>query len=213
VILDCFSTFLSQPYQDDTLLSKPNAAYDWLHFHDALDSRIFADQEWELTPYLSQPVLSFHHLFASAARHTQASDFGENRLGEGDDGDPVPFTGPKADFTAHEVLKSNRALLLNLQSSLSSPLLRSFRSPEELATDLVPYLNKILTPDIKPVVVGGSGDQRGIASVRKGNEREMVRRAVEVMTGVGVTFEKGRLELEAGGRDAGWVYRMEPYVV
>src|SRR5579862_10029073 len=81
--------YLSQPYQDDSLLSKPNAAYDWLHFHDTLNSRIFADQEWELTPYLSQPVLSFHHLFASASRHTQSSTFGETRPSEYGDGDPV----------------------------------------------------------------------------------------------------------------------------
>jgi chromosome transmission fidelity protein 18 len=210
VVLDCFSTYLSQPYQDDSLLSKPNAAYDWLHFHDTLNSKILTDQEWELTPYLSQPVLSFHHLFSSAARHSQSSTFGETLLGEDGDGDHVPFRGPKADFIAYETLRSNRALLLNLQSSLSVQLLRLFRSPEELATDLVPYLNKMLMPDIKPVVVGGSGDQRGVASVRKGNEREMVRRAVGVMSGVSVTFERRRVELEAGGRDAGWVYRMEP---
>ncbi|KAH0565203.1 hypothetical protein GP486_001403 [Trichoglossum hirsutum] len=210
VITDCFSTYLSQPYQDDTLLSKPNAVNDWLHFHDTLNSKIFTDQEWELTSYLSQPVLSFHHLFASSARYAQVSNFGQARSGENDDGDPAPFAGPKADFTAHEALKSNRALLLAVQSSLSIPLLHSFRSPEEIATDLVPYLNKILTPDIKPVVVGGSGDQRGVASVRKENEREMVRRAVGVMAGVGVTFERGRVEMEMGGRDGGWVYRMEP---
>src|SRR5579862_596506 len=55
--------------------------------------------------------------------------------------------------------RSNRALLLSLQSSLSVQLLRSFRSPKELATDLVPYLNKMLMPDIKPVIVGGGCDQ------------------------------------------------------
>ncbi|KAH0536721.1 hypothetical protein FGG08_006429 [Glutinoglossum americanum] len=210
VITDCFSTYLSQPYQDDTLLSKPNAAYDWLHFYDTLNSRIFAGQEWELNPYLSQPVLSFHHLFASSARHAQTSSFGQTRFGEDGDGEPAPFTGPKADFTARGVMESNRALLQTLQSSLSIPLLRLFRSPEDIATDLVSYLNKILTPDIKPVVIGGSGDQRGIASVRRENEREMVRRAAGVMAAVGVTFERGRVELGAGGRDGGWVYRMEP---
>ncbi len=125
--------------------------------------------------------------------------------------DPIPFSGPRADFEAHEATKQNRALLLGLQSSLSIPLLRMFRSVEEIATDLLPCLIKMLTPDVKPVIVGGSGDIRGTASVRKEAEREMVKRAVSVMSAVGVVFERSKVEFEKGGY-GGWVYRMEPYV-
>lgn len=56
-----------------------------------------------------------------------------------------------------------------------------------------------------------------IASVRKESEKNMVRRAVDVMSEVGLIFEKGRLEDDSSG-DVGagkyaptqWVYRMEP---
>jgi chromosome transmission fidelity protein 18 len=69
----------------------------------------------------------------------------------------------------------------------------------------------MLTPEVKPIVVGGSGDQRGIASVRKEAEKAMVKKAVDVMGGVGVIFERGKLEGDFGSRSTRWVYRMEPY--
>jgi chromosome transmission fidelity protein 18 len=88
--------------------------------------------------------------------------------------------------------------------------LRSFRSPEDIATDLLPYLVRMLTPEIKPIIVGGSGEQKGIASVRKEAEKAMVRRSVGVMGAVGVIFERGKLEGDFGNRATQWVYRMEP---
>ncbi|SLM39214.1 sister chromatid cohesion factor [Lasallia pustulata] len=207
VITDCFAAYPSQRFQDDTFLSKPNSAYEWLHFHDTLSSKVFSGQEWELSPYLSQSVLGFHHLFASPATHSWADK--QKPWGEDGEEEPLPFTGSRADFSAFEAQKQNRSILLGLQSSLSTPLLRSFRSAEEIATDLLPHLIRILTPDVKPVVVGGSGEQRGTASVRTETERNMVRRAVGVMSGVGVSYERGRIEAGQGSY-CGFVYRMEP---
>ena len=208
IITDCFTAYPSHPFQDDTFLSKPNAAYDWLHFHDTLSSKVFSGQEWELNPYLSQPILAFHHLFASPTRRSWGDNQHAQWSGELEE-DLSPFTGPRADYSAYEAEKANRSLLQQLQSSLSILLLRSFRSPEELATDLLPYLLKMLTPDVKPIVVGGSGEQRGTASVRREGERQMVKRAVEAMGAVNVAFERSRVE-DAKGGFGGFVYRMEP---
>ena len=210
IMTDCFTVYPSHQFQDDTFLSKPNAAYEWLHFHDTLSSKIFDGQEWELNPYLSQSILGFHHLFASPVKNPWSNDRHNQWNGDHEE-EPLPFTGPRADFSAYEAEKANRSLLQQLQSSLPAPLLRSFRSPEELATDLIPQLIKMLTPDIKPIVVGGSGDQRGTASVRREGEREMARRAVEAMSAVNVIFERSRIE-DARGSFGGFVYRMEPYV-
>lgn len=207
IMTDCFAVYPSQPFQDDTYLSKPNAAYDSLHFHDCLSSKVYSGQEWELSSYLSQPILSFHHLFASPNKHLWRND----QKGWDDDNEegPIPFSGPRADYMAFEAQKQTKAILLGLQLSLSIPLLRSFRSPEDIASGLVPYLNTILSPNVKPVIVGGSGEQRGIVSVRKEGERRMVERAVGVMSGVGVTFERGRTEAGPSGVST-FVYRMEP---
>ncbi|KAG4437563.1 hypothetical protein IFR05_006950 [Cadophora sp. M221] len=209
IVTDIWSQYPSQPFNDDSILSKPTSAYEWLYFHDSCSSRVFTAQEFELAPYLSQPVLACHHLFSSPARHYFANEtkkWGEDEVEE----EPLPFSGPRADYEAHEAEKSNRATILELQATLDATLLRSFRSPEDIATDLLPYLVRMLTPEIKPIIVGGSGDQKGIASVRKEAEKAMVKRSVDVMGSVGVVFERGKLEGDFGNRAPQWVYRMEP---
>lgn len=202
-VTECFTSYPLQTFQDDTFLSKPNTAYDWLHFHDTISSQVFSNQDWELTPYLSQSVLAFHHLFAST--------YGKRKVNEADeeDGEEHPFSGPRAEFAALEATKHNRAVVTGFQSSLSAPLLRLFRATDCLVTDLVPNLMRMLSPDVKPVVVRGSGEQKSTASVRKESERALVQAAVRVMAGLGVTFEKVRVEGE-GGAYGGWAYRMEP---
>ena len=208
VMTDCFTTYPQRSFQDDTLLSKPNAAYDWLHFHDSLSSKVYSGQEWELAPYLSHPVLGLHSLFASPARTNWGGD--HSRWDEEKDEEPLPFTGPRADYLASEAKKQNRAILSRLQSTLSIPLMRSFKSAEDISTELIPQIVRMLTPNVKPVIVGGSSE-RGVVSVRKESEREMIQRAVGVMSAVGVTFEKGRIEGGIGA-SINFVYRMEPYV-
>lgn len=204
---DCFASYPIQQYQDDTFLSKPNAAYDWLHFHDQISSKVHTSQEWELSSYLSQSVLAFHHLFASASGKTEAADKDEDDDNEAEE--EHPFSGPKADFAAFEAQKQNRAILNSFHSAFSAPITRLFRSPDSVVIDLVPHVVRMLSPDVKPVVVRSSGEQRSTASVRKESERALIRSSVRVMNGMGVTFEKVRVELEGGGH-GGWAYRMEP---
>jgi chromosome transmission fidelity protein 18 len=211
IVTDIFSQYPNQPFNDDNALSKPDAAYEWLHFHDTCSSRVFTKQDFELAPYLSQPILACHHLFSSPARHYFGGQIENKKWGEEEEvEEPLPFSGPRADYAAHEALKFNRETIVSLQSSLNATLLRSFRSPEDIATDLLPYLVRMLTPEIKPIVVGGSGDQKGIASVRKEAEKAMVKRAVDVMGEIGVIFERGKLEGDFGNTATQWVYRMEP---
>lgn len=208
IMTDCFAAYPLQAFQDDMFLTKPNVAYEWLHFHDSLSTKVFSGQEWELSPYLSEAVLGFHYLFASPPRN-QYSGGDQKKWDEEQDVEPMPFSGPRADYEASEAQKQNKTVLSGLRFSLSIPLIRAFRSPEEICFEFLPSLIKILTPDVKPVVVGGSGDQRGIVSVRKGSERAMIQRAVSVMSAVGVTFERGRIE---GSQSHGnnYIYRMEP---
>ncbi|KAJ5105053.1 hypothetical protein NUU61_002400 [Penicillium alfredii] len=205
-VADCFTSYPIQQYQDDTFLSKPNAACDWLHFHDTISSKVYSSQEWELGPYLSQSVVAFHHLFASAAGKTEYPD----QNGEDDEAEEEhPFSGPKAEFVAHEAQKQNRAILNAFHTSFSAPLVRMFQSPDTVIVDLVPHLMRMLSPDIKPVIFRGGSDQRSVANVRKEGERALVQSAVRVMAGLGVTFEKVRVEHDGGGH-GGWAYRMEP---
>lgn len=101
-----------------------------------------------------------------------------------------------------------------LQSTLTLPLTRMFRSPEEMALELIPYVLRMLSPDVKPVIVntGPSGSKSfATASVRKASERDLVKRSVDAMAATGVRFEKSRIEIEdVANRNAGFVWRMEP---
>lgn len=201
-VAECFASYPLQSYQDDTFLSKPNTAYEWLHFHDTMSSKVYSNQDWELSAYLSHSVAAFHHLFASARGKSGLPENGEEE-------EEHPFSGPRAEFAAFEAQKQNLATITGFQGSLSAPLTRLFRSTESVVIDLLPNLMRILSPDVKPVVVRGSGGQKSIASVRKESERALVLAAVRAMMGLGVTFEKIRVEGE-GGAHGGWAYRMEP---
>ncbi|KAL9031361.1 MAG: hypothetical protein Q9196_000616 [Gyalolechia fulgens] len=207
ITTECFTAYASQPFQDDTLLSKPAAAYEWLHFHDSLSGRVFSGQEWELSPYLSQSALGFHHLFASAPRHTWNAE--PSRSEYEDKQEQAPLAGPRADYEASEAQKQNKAVLEAFQSTLAISLARHLRSDQVAVIDLLPYLTRILNPTVKPVIVGGSGEQKGIVSVRRKEEREMLERAVNVMSDVGIAFERSRIEMTHGG-GSNYVYRMEP---
>ncbi|OAA69000.1 ATPase, AAA-type, core [Cordyceps fumosorosea ARSEF 2679] len=210
VMTEIMSEYPSREYNDDMYLTKPNQAYEWLFFHDACQSRLFTSQEWELAPYLSQPVLACHHLFASPRRHHHNGN-ARGRWGEEDAGaPPVPFSGPRADYQANEAEKHNRAALQAMQGRLPPSLMRSFRSPEDMATDLLPYLARMVAPDVKPVLVGGR-DGGATASVRREGERLMVRRAAEVLAEIGIDLLKGKIEGDSqSSRAPQWVYRMEP---
>lgn len=210
---DCFATYPTLPFQDDNYLSKPSAGYEWLHFHDRMAHLVHQSQEWELAAYLSSPVLAFHHLFASTSRHSYSSIANNkpaNETGGAEEKVETPFTGPRASWEAFEAQKVNHAALQHLQGQLSIPLHRAFRSTDELSTELLPYLLRMLAPDVKPVVVGGS--EKGVASVRRGAEKEMVTRAVDAMIACGVSFEKSRVDLSEStfGATGGLIYRMEP---
>ena len=204
-VSDCFASYPIQQYQDDNYFSKPNAAHDWLHFHDLISSKVYSSQEWELIPYMSQAVVGFHHLFATANGRTTDDDKNDD---DEEMEEPHPFSGPRADFAAFEAQKQNRAALTAFHASFSAPMARMFRSSESVITDLVPHLVRMLSPDVKPVIVRGNGESRSTASVRKESERALVQSAVRVMSGMGVTFEKVRVEHE--GSHGGWAYRMEP---
>lgn len=210
ILTEIFAEYPNRDFNDDCYLTKPNQAYEWLHFHDTCQSRIYSSQEWELGPYLSQPVLACHHLFASPKRHYEPKGY-DKRWGaeNGAEVAPVPFSGPRADFQAREAEKHNRVQLQAIQAQLTPTLSRSFRSAEDVATEFLPYLVRLVSPDVKPVVVGGSSGTT--ASVRKESERKMVKRASEVLAEVGIALQKGKIEGDMlGNRGPQFVYRMEP---
>lgn len=206
IITDVFLEYPNHEFNDDSFLTKPNSAYDWLHFHDQCTSKVYGSQDWELAPYLTQPVLACHHLFATPIKRAVV---GYDKNMDDNDEIPLPFSGPRADFEAREAEKTNRSMLQAIQGQLQPTLMRSFRSAEDVSMDFMPYLIRLVSPDVKPVTVGGSGS--GTATVRKETERAMVRRAAETLADVGIELQQGKIETDPNTtRGSQWVYRMEP---
>ncbi|RBR10963.1 uncharacterized protein FIESC28_09237 [Fusarium coffeatum] len=210
IMTEVFAEYPNRDFNDDLYLTKPDQAYEWMHFHDTCQSRLYASQEWELAQYLSQPVLACHHLFASPKRYFPGKGYDRRWGGDAeDDAPPMPFSGPRADYQAFEAERQNRSQLQAFQAQLPPTLMRSFRSAEEVSAEFLPYLARIVSPDVKPVVVGGS--QGSTASVRKDSERAMVKRAAEVLAEVGIELQKGRIESDSMvNRTPQYVYRLEP---
>ncbi|XP_044722029.1 ATPase family associated with various cellular activities (AAA) domain-containing protein [Hirsutella rhossiliensis] len=182
IVTGIFAEYPNREFNDDCYLTKPNHAYDWLHFHDMCQSRL---------------------------KHFGGFDRRRGADVEDDAGPPMPFSGPRADYEAREAEKQSRAQLQALQAQLSPSLMRVFRSAEDVAAEFLPYLVRMVSPDVKPVVVGGS--QGSMASVRKESERALVRRASEVLAEVGIALVKGKIENETtSGRGPQFVYRMDP---
>lgn len=212
IITDCFTTYPTRPFHDDPFLTKPNAAYEWLWFSDLLSTRVFQEQAYELSGYLSSPILAFHHLFSSATRQKAPAGKYNNKGDDGEEEEATPFTGPQAEWEVRESTKENKALIQTVHTSMNGGirLHQAFKSAETVAMELAPWVSRILAPNIKPIVVGGSGPEGGVASVRRESEKKLVMRGVEVMVGLGIEFEKVKVEGIGGGGNWGWIYRMEP---
>ncbi|KAI5809388.1 P-loop containing nucleoside triphosphate hydrolase protein [Pyronema omphalodes] len=200
--MDCFSLYPTKNFNDDSLLSKPNTAYDWLFFSDLLSTRLSSDSSG--ASYLSYPILAFHHLFSTTTGPSNPN----NSLPT--DAPELLFSGLTADWEAREATKETTSILATIHSSLSSASLSQiFKNPSTIAMELAPYINRILSPCITPVLVSGSG--MAIASVRRESEKRIVKRAVDAMEAVGARFEKVRVEQAPGVMaGSGWAYRMEP---
>ncbi|RPA80095.1 P-loop containing nucleoside triphosphate hydrolase protein [Ascobolus immersus RN42] len=210
IITDCFATYPDQPYHDDTFLTKPTLASDWLFFHDLLSTA-------QLSQYLPTPILAFHTLFATLT-NSGISTFGDRKplFGE-DDPEPAPFTGTKADYDCFEGRKATRTTIQSLQSSISNlRLMQAFKSDLAITTELAPYLTRIFSPKVTPVVIRGSGPNAiSVASVRREDEKKLVHKVACIMLSLGIEFEKVKIDdthLPVGpvGRGVDYAYRMDP---
>lgn len=208
VMNGCFASYPERPYHDDNFLTKPCAASEWLYFHDLMSFRVWDKQDFELTPYLSYPILGFRNLFASSMAMSMGMGHAKPKFGEQEEEvEEVPFSGPRAEYEAREKLKENKTILQSLQNGLLNVrTLQSFKKEVALTTELAPYLSRILSPRIQPVLIQQAEGR--LASVRKESERKLVKRSAEIMISLGLRFEKVKIDIGNGRTD--FAFRMEP---
>jgi len=187
---------------------------------------------------------------------TSATKMGGAAGGEEDESESLPFQGPKADWDYKEGVKATKNIVQSIQSNFLIPpgwaggynnstsraaaddpshaspaairLANEFHSVTSLVTELAPYLVRILSPRVTPILIYGGGGSGGgvasgqwggvsVASVRKESEKRLVKRAVEVMYSTNISFEKVRVEFSSPASSssavpavARWAYRMDP---
>jgi len=232
IISDLHNQYTLQPYQDDTFLSKPHSVYNWLHFYDSLSSQVFGSSEWELAPYLSSPILSFHLLFATStatrARYAPSigSSYSNNHISISENhvsDEAHPFTGQQASYLAHERQKHNHSLLQSLHENLSLSLNRLYPKSDSMALEFIPYVLRMISPAVSPVLITSAAPSSSsstnakitTACVRKASEKLLVARSIQALLATGLKFEKHRVDSSIMSINnvktaAGFIYRLAP---
>ncbi|KAL8280406.1 hypothetical protein RQP46_007054 [Phenoliferia psychrophenolica] len=136
-------------------------ALDWLDFHGQINSSVRGDQEFALYPYLAYAFPPFYKLFAS---HTAKR-----------------VENTKADYESHLQQQAHKEILDSFIHHLPHHVKFHFTSLT-VATELLPQLNRIIAPDLKPVN----------SQLIKSQERAVMLKLVNTMITLGLYFVQSK---------------------
>lgn len=153
-----------------------NNALSWLQFYDSVDYTMRSDRNFDLMPYLPYTQVAWHPLLAAVANK------------------PIEFS--KADYDAYQKRVAHQEIADAFVQKLT-PLVKGSFNASTLVTELTPYLNRIVSPDVK---MTGS-------TVTKPEERLIFDKLVQLMKTFGLSFVEDKNE------DGQWSYKLEPFVV
>lgn len=170
IIRGCFNKYLDVVHLQDDSLVKPAEISDWLFYYDTLN---LGARENFIYPALT--LLKFWSLF-SEINARKFND--ENSL--------LP-NARSMDFESNELAKQNKTIVRKLSDHLPLELRLSFcgssSNPEFYASQFVPYLDTMLTPEI------GSAK---IRSSLKPWERTNVEKLAHLVKKLDITLENSR---------------------
>ncbi|OCB84144.1 P-loop containing nucleoside triphosphate hydrolase protein [Sanghuangporus baumii] len=179
VALGCFEHYANLRHYEASL-SRHEAAASWLVAFDSLSTAMRSEREYGLMPYLSYTLVPFFPLF--------------NERG----GPKVDR--PKADWDALMKTRTNEEIYKSLAKCVQSASgqrcagLRHFLSNEIMELELAPYLNRIISPPMRPIN----------RQVTKPQERALLSRLVDIMVSLDLCFIQEKAE------DGQLIYRLEP---
>ncbi|KAJ3087234.1 Chromosome transmission fidelity protein 18 [Quaeritorhiza haematococci] len=184
IVQGCYETYLQTKTCDtstnETILidggrpaSKIERACEWLSFYDSLSSCVNRLHAWEVAPYLPVPLIGFHQLFAGVRK--------------------PPIEYPRKDYEVYMATKTTSNILSAFVSGLD-PHLQHWKNGTAIATELVPYLLRIISPELRGVNI----------QLIKPHERETLSRLVDVMVSFKLSYEQEKVD------DGQYGYRMEP---
>ncbi|SGZ06610.1 BQ5605_C031g10956 [Microbotryum silenes-dioicae] len=168
----CFENYLSAKQLTDTW-PRINEALDWLFLYDRLDGRLRSDRDYELLGYVPYAFAPWYKLFSSHST--------------------IPLEFPKADYEAYLKRIAHQEIVQTFSSQLPQGLKSLFTGPN-VSAELLPLLNRILSPELKPIN----------SQLIKAEDRVVLIKLVNTMLGLGLAFvldknEEGQL-----------MYKLEP---
>ncbi|KAL5490184.1 CTF18 [Sanghuangporus weigelae] len=179
VALGCFEHYANLRHYEASL-SRHEAATSWLVAFDSLSTAMRSEREYGLMPYLSYTLVPFFPLF---------NERGGSKVDR-----------PKADWDALMKTRTNEEIYKSLAKCVQSASgqrcagLRHFLSNEVMQLELAPYLNRIISPPMRPIN----------RQVTKPQERALLSRLVDIMVSLDLCFIQEKAE------DGQLIYRLEP---
>ncbi|ORY58350.1 P-loop containing nucleoside triphosphate hydrolase protein [Leucosporidium creatinivorum] len=168
----CFENYLGARQLTDTW-PRILEATDWLFLYDRLDGRLRSDRDYELLAYVPYAFVPWYKLFSS---HTSAT---------------MEF--PKTDYEAYLKRVAHQEIVQTFTASMPHALKTLFTGPNIVA-ELLPLLNRIIAPDLKPVN----------SQLIKAEERAVMLKLISTMLGMKLSFVQDKNE------DGQLTYKLDP---
>ncbi|KNZ60897.1 hypothetical protein VP01_1486g4 [Puccinia sorghi] len=154
IVQGCFEAYLGMKQPTD-MWRTYDRLYDWLEFYDRLETKIWKDQEYQLAGYVPYSIVIWRELMGNVTN--KAPDY------------------PKVDYE-HYLKRSVNLETLSAFSSHLPPIIKSSFKHTELLCELLPYLIRILSVDLRPVN----------SKLFKKDEKEALARLVSIMRLLGL---------------------------
>ncbi|GJJ12562.1 hypothetical protein Clacol_006805 [Clathrus columnatus] len=180
VAIGCFEHFLTVNTHEPTL-ERHEKVYEWLTCYDMFSGTMRSERDYALLPYLSFTLIPFYSLFAVK---------GGSRVER-----------PKIDWEHFNLTKNNEEIanaliktITGTNTTTSSHVGYRHLTGPTFSLELLPYLNRIISPPLRPVN----------SQIVKPEEKAAMNRLVDIMVALELQFVQERAE------DGSLVYRLEP---
>ncbi|KAA1469409.1 hypothetical protein DENSPDRAFT_796002 [Dentipellis sp. KUC8613] len=179
VATGCFEHY-AHTHQHDATFARYLKANEWLAAYDVLSGAMRAEREYALLPYLSYMLVPFYPLF-------------QERGG-------ARVERPKADWEAYTQMRTNEEVYKSLARAVrtgngrTTGNYRSLVSEPVLHLEFAPFLNRIISPPLRPVN----------SQVIRAEEKALLKRLVDIMVSLELRFVQEKAE------DGQLVYRLDP---
>ncbi|KAM5538065.1 hypothetical protein V8D89_008262 [Ganoderma adspersum] len=181
IAIGCFEHY-AHLHRHDASFDRYLKGTEWLCRWDGMMGAMRSEREYALLPYMSYPLVAFYPLF---------QDRGAPKVER-----------PKADWEHYTTLKTNEEIYKSLARCLRAAAARSGGDYRHLAhgalmqLELAPYLNRIISPPLRPVN----------SQVIRPAEKALLARLVGVMANLELRFVQEKTE------EGQLVYRLDPPV-